>query len=214
MSIFVGLFYFFSSFCVLSAIFVVITKNPIFSILFLILAFVNVSCSLFLFSFEFLPISFLVVYVGAIAILFLFVLMMLNIKLAVLNQTYNNFIPFALLFFFAFLFEFFLFFGHEFVYLNLSSSDSTLFFFDFVNRSSSVVHFSDLLTLFSNLKIISFSIFSNFLFEFLIGGFILLLAMVASISLTLQKLFISKSQNFYAQILTDFNTTLTTYKRA
>ena len=109
MSIFVGLFYFFSSFCVLSAIFVVITKNPIFSILFLILAFVNVSCSLFLFSFEFLPISFLVIYVGAIAILFLFVLMMLNIKLAVLNQTYNNFIPFAVLFFFAFL-PFFVFF--------------------------------------------------------------------------------------------------------
>lgn len=109
MSIFVGLFYFFSSFCILSSIFVIMTKNPIFSILFLILSFVNMSCCLFLFNFEFLPLSFLVIYVGAIAVLFLFILMMLNIKLAILNQNFNNLLPFAIFFFAFFLLNLFYF---------------------------------------------------------------------------------------------------------
>ena len=91
MLISLGLFYIISSFSILSSFFVIISKNPIFSVLFLILSFTNVSCLFFLFNFEFLPISFLIVYVGAIAVLFLFVLMMLNIKLAELQESYNNF---------------------------------------------------------------------------------------------------------------------------
>ena len=59
MSISCGLFYFFSSLSILSSFFVITTKNPVFSILFLILSFVNVSCLLFLLNFEFLPISYL-----------------------------------------------------------------------------------------------------------------------------------------------------------
>jgi len=212
MSIFIGLFYFFSSFCILSSVFVILTKNPIFSVLFLILSFVNVSCCLFLFNFEFLPLSFLVIYVGAIAVLFLFVLMMLNIKLAILNQNYNTLLPFAIFFFFAFFIEFVLFFGYELTTLSLPNSSSILFFFDFIDRPFFNVSFNDYCFLFSNIKTISLSLFSNFLFEFIIAGFILLLAMIASISLTLQKLFLTKTQNFYAQILTDFTSTVTQYK--
>ena len=77
-----NLFICFCAFCLISSIFVIWTKNPIFSVLFLIFSFFNVSALLLLFNFEFLPITFLVVYVGAVAVLFLFVLMMLNIKLA------------------------------------------------------------------------------------------------------------------------------------
>ena len=93
-----NLFVFFSAFCLVSAVFVIWTKNPVFSVLFLIFTFFNVSAVLFLFNFEFLPIAFLVVYVGAVAVLFLFVLMMLNIKLAELIESYSMILPVGLLF--------------------------------------------------------------------------------------------------------------------
>ena len=54
--------------------------------------------------------------------------------------------------------------------------------------------------------------FSEYLFPFLISGLILLLAMVAAIILTIQKRFVSKSQDVYAQLLKDFNSTLVWYK--
>ena len=95
-----NLFVLISSFGLASSIFVVWTKNPIFSVLFLIFSFVNVSCLLFLFDFEFLPIAFLVVYVGAVAVLFLFVIMMLNIKLAELVNSYYHIVPVGLFFVF------------------------------------------------------------------------------------------------------------------
>jgi NADH:ubiquinone oxidoreductase subunit 6 (subunit J) len=58
------------------------SKNPMYSALFLILAFFNVSCLLFFLELEYLPIFFLIVYVGAIMVLFIFVVMMLNIRLS------------------------------------------------------------------------------------------------------------------------------------
>jgi len=89
----VVLFGFFSGFCLLSSLSVICTKNPVFSVLFLIFTFFNVCCLLFLFEFEFVPILILVIYVGAIAVLFLFVLMMLNIKIAELLEIDSFFKP-------------------------------------------------------------------------------------------------------------------------
>jgi len=85
-----NLFSIFSAFTLASASFVITTKNPIFSVLFLILTFFNIAATLLLLNFDFLPIVILVVYVGAIAVLFLFVLMMLNIKLAELIDNHYN----------------------------------------------------------------------------------------------------------------------------
>ena len=92
MSIFIhggesSLFYLFSTLCILSGIMVIRSKNPVHSVLFLILVFCNASGLLILLGLDFFAMVFLVVYVGAIAVLFLFVVMMLNIKLVEINET-------------------------------------------------------------------------------------------------------------------------------
>jgi|MDTG01.3.fsa_nt_gb NADH-quinone oxidoreductase subunit J len=206
-----GLFYFFSSFCILSSLFVIFTKNPIFSILFLIFSFTNVSCLLFLFNFEFLPISFLVIYVGAIAVLFLFVLMMLNIKLAELQENYYSFLPIAIIFGFIFLVELLFLFRSEFVFLDIFNESSIVFLSDFLNISSAKTDFNTMFGVNSNIKTISIALFNNYLFSFILSGFVLLLAMVAAIILTIQKTFVSKTQNIYAQIMADYSNTVVHY---
>jgi len=65
----------------LCASLVIIVKNPVHSVLFLVLVFVETSLLLFAIEIEFLPLIFIVIYVGAIAVLFLFVVMMIDIKL-------------------------------------------------------------------------------------------------------------------------------------
>jgi NADH-quinone oxidoreductase subunit J len=206
-----SLFYLFSSFAILSSLFVISTKNPVFSILFLISTFVNVSCLLFLFNFEFLPIAFLVIYVGAIAVLFLFVLMMLNIKLAELQGNYSTMLPIAVIFGFMFLLEFLLLFRAEFVFLNNTDSVSTVFLSDILNTSIFKANFGSLLGAHGNLKTIAVAVFSHYLLPFLLAGYILLLAMVAAIILTIQKTFVSKSQNIYTQIMADYQKSIVNY---
>jgi NADH-quinone oxidoreductase subunit J len=71
-------FYLFSSVAVLSALMVISAKNPVHSVLFLILSFVNASGLFVLLGAEFLAMILVVVYVGAVAVLFLFVVMMLD----------------------------------------------------------------------------------------------------------------------------------------
>ncbi len=72
-------FYFFSTITVLSAVMVVISRNTIYSVFFLILVFISVSSLFIMIGAEFLGMIMLIVYVGAVAILFLFVVMMLNV---------------------------------------------------------------------------------------------------------------------------------------
>jgi NADH-quinone oxidoreductase subunit J len=76
------LFYFFAGLTLISSIMVIGSRNPVHSVLFLILAFCNSAGLLLLLEIEFLAMIFIVVYVGAIAVLFLFVVMMLNIKIS------------------------------------------------------------------------------------------------------------------------------------
>ena len=64
-----------------SSVFVLISENPVHSVLFLILTFCNAAAILLLLNVEFLGLIFIIVYVGAIAVLFLFVVMMLNVKI-------------------------------------------------------------------------------------------------------------------------------------
>ena len=199
-----SLFYLFSSLAIIASLFVIFTKNPVFATLFLIFTFTNISSLLFLFNFEFLPISFLVIYVGAIAVLFLFVLMMLNIKLAELQENYVTLLPISFIFSIIFLANFIFLFRSEFLLLHLSNANAILFLSDTLNVTAQNINFSNLLGLNNNLKTIALSLYTDYLVAFLIAGYILLLAMVAAIVLTIQKLFISKSQNIYTQIMSDF----------
>lgn len=105
MSSFSGFFYFFSSLALLLSVLVVTSKNPVYSVLFLILTFCNVSALLFLLNIEFLPVIFIVVYVGAIAVLFLFVMMMLNVKFSEMQVTTTYFMQTAFILATTFLLE-------------------------------------------------------------------------------------------------------------
>nr|YP_010963398.1 NADH dehydrogenase subunit 6 [Raffaelea arxii]WNK75987.1 NADH dehydrogenase subunit 6 [Raffaelea arxii] len=81
---------------ILSGIFVIISKNPIVSLLFLIGLFSGIASYLLLIGLSFLGISYLVVYIGAISILFLFILMLINIRMSELQSPTSNSIPLAL----------------------------------------------------------------------------------------------------------------------
>ena len=81
----------------LSGIFTIIAKNPIVSVLYLILLFASISCYLILIGIVFIGISYLLVYVGAVSILFLFILMLINIRISELVNDTNNNIPLGIL---------------------------------------------------------------------------------------------------------------------
>ena len=89
--------YIITSISILSGILIVITKNPIVSVLYLILLFSNISCYLIFIGIVFIGLSYLLVYVGAVSILFLFILMLINIRVSELIGDTNNHIPLAVI---------------------------------------------------------------------------------------------------------------------
>ncbi len=86
-------FYLFSAVLLASALMVVAAKNPVHSVLFLIVAFVNAAALFLLLGAEFLALILIVVYVGAVAVLFLFVVMMLDVDFAELRQGFLTYLP-------------------------------------------------------------------------------------------------------------------------
>jgi NADH-quinone oxidoreductase subunit J len=86
-------FYLFAGVCIASAVMVIVSRNPVHSVLFLILAFVNAAGLFVLMGAEFLAMILIVVYVGAVAVLFLFVVMMLDVDFAELRQGVLNYLP-------------------------------------------------------------------------------------------------------------------------
>src|SRR6202007_638605 len=86
-------FYLFAGVCVASAVMVIASRNPVHSVLFLILAFVNAAGLFVLLGAEVLALILVVVYVGAVAVLFLFVVMMLDVDFAELRQGSLQYLP-------------------------------------------------------------------------------------------------------------------------
>ena len=86
-------FYLFAGLCVASAFMVIASRNPVHSVLFLILAFVNASGLFVLLGAEFIAMILVIVYVGAVAVLFLFVVMMLDINVAKLKEGFLDYLP-------------------------------------------------------------------------------------------------------------------------
>ena len=89
-------FYLFAAVCVASAVMVIVSKNPVHSVLYLILAFVNASGLFVLMGAEFLAMILVVVYVGAVAVLFLFVIMMLDVDFTELRDGVLQYMPIGL----------------------------------------------------------------------------------------------------------------------
>lgn len=87
---------------IISGIFVIISKNPIISVLFLIGLFLSISSYLIILGINFIGLSYLLVYVGAVSILFLFILMLINVRLSELLSDASNSIPLAVIITIAF----------------------------------------------------------------------------------------------------------------
>ena len=180
------LFFIVSILIITSSLLVITSKNPIHSVLFLILVFFNTSI-LFLFSnAEFLAMVVLIVYIGAVAVLFLFVIMMLDINISKLRQTFLNYLPIGLLVGFIILLE-----------LIYVVSQSKLNFTETISTNNNNISNQML----DNTKAIGNILYTDYFLLFQISGIILLVAMIGAIFLTIRKREGAKKQNIYKQTL-------------
>lgn len=184
------LFYLFSSFALVSAIMVISLTNAVHSVLFLIVVFCNIAGILILLGIEFLAFLLLIVYVGAIAVLFLFVVMMLNIKArANKTDTWPLFILFLLLSF-IFIYQFLISISTNFEQCN-DISELNYAWTSWFNKNSTL----------SNTEIIGNVLYTNYSLVFIISGFILLIAMIGTIVLTMHQKSDKKKQIITIQLL-------------
>jgi NADH-quinone oxidoreductase subunit J len=151
---------------ILSAMFVIVARNPVHSVLWLILAFFSSAGLLVLIGAEFLAMLLVVVYVGAVAVLFLFVVMMLDVDFVELKQGTLRYWPFALLVGVIFLGE-----------LALVWAASGQLTFDAYDPSPGAE---------TNAEAIGGVMYTQYLLLFQLAGVILLVAMIGAIVLTLR----------------------------
>jgi NADH:ubiquinone oxidoreductase subunit 6 (subunit J) len=183
------LFYLFSIVAIISGLMVIRVENPVHSVLFLILTFFNVSGLLLLLEVEFLAMVFLVVYVGAIAILFLFVVMMLNIKITRDSNDLFRYLPIGIIIGLIFLMEIFLITSKDYVPL-LDTDLSSIGFIEWTKTINST----------SNAEVIGQLMYTYYFYFFLVAGFILLVAMIGAIILTMQAQANVKRQQVFQQV--------------
>ncbi|RCL01855.1 MAG: NADH-quinone oxidoreductase subunit J [Candidatus Tokpelaia sp. JSC188] len=177
-------FYFFSLIMVASAVMVVAVRNPVHSVLFLILTFFNAAALFLLAGAEFLAMILLIVYVGAVAILFLFVVMMLDVGFIELRRRSFKYMPIGVLIGFLLL--------AELIIIFLSSSFSSKF-------SAVVSAPIDMVTR-SNTQALGDVLYTDYAFYFEVGGIILLVAMIGVIVLTLHHRTGIKRQSIAEQV--------------
>ena len=176
-------FYIFSLIAVLSALMVISAKNPVHSVLFLILSFVNASALFVLLGAEFLAMILVVVYVGAVAVLFLFVVMMLDINFVKLREGFLQYLPFGALLGIVLIIELGI------LFLTKSFSENAFNKFVTSPRINEI----------ENTKLIGQVLYTDYFYLFQISGLILLVAMVGSITLTLRDRGRVKRQNISSQ---------------
>ena len=162
------IFYTFSSVLICSSLAVILFKNPVYSAVSLILSFITSGLLWLLLEAEFLAIVLILVYVGAVMVLFLFVIMMLNINNEREKSSFNSLAPFAL-----------------FVGIIIAAELITLIWINssqFNLNSEAIQEPSQV----SNTLLLGTELFPNYILSFEVAGFILLLAIIISISLTLR----------------------------
>ncbi len=189
------LFYFFATLATLSAILVIRNRNPVHSVLFLILVFFNTSAILLLLGVDFFAMIFLVVYVGAIAVLFLFVVMMLNIKIAEMNEKKLRYLPLGILVGFLFLFQILYIIDKETIPL---LSPTTISFISWKND----IHTD------TNIQSIGNALYTHNGFHFILASIILFIAMIGAIVLTMHKNVFIKRQEIFTQNYREFTKTI------
>lgn len=182
----------FAMLSILLGIFIIITKNPIISVLYLILLFSSVSCYLIFIGIKFIGISYLLVYVGAVSILFLFILMLINIRVSELISDTNNNLPLALITIIAFFIPFTNLLPDAKSKLNIIGFELNKILQDITNTKQvsyvtsknwdgNILDSTDIMSI-GNIMYTSYSIW------LLITSIILLLAMVGSIVITIKQI--------------------------
>jgi NADH-ubiquinone oxidoreductase chain 6 len=198
------LFYIFSSITLISGVMVIQARNPVHSVLFLILVFFNAAGLLVLLGLDFFAMIFLVVYVGAIAVLFLFVVMMLNIKIAEINEKRLRYLPIGGVLGILFLFEVLLIVDNDLIPLLFNdnvdaiSQIQNLNFVNWINNVETV----------TNIQAVGNLVYTYYFYFFLMASIILLVAMIGAIVLTMQKGIRIKRQQVFLQNSRDFAKTI------
>jgi NADH-quinone oxidoreductase subunit J len=165
-------FYVFAAVVIASGTMVVVSRNPVYSVLFLILAFFNAAALFVLIGAEFIAMILVIVYVGAVAVLFLFVVMMLDINMAKLKEGFLDYLPIGAMIGAAMLAE--ILFGLG--VWGSGSSDTVQAF----NRAGIQPAAID------NTRAIGQVLYTQYFYLFQVAGLVLLVAMIGAIVLTLR----------------------------
>ena len=158
-------FYMFSAVMLGAGLMVVVSRNPVFSVLFLILAFFNAAGLFVLIGAEFIAMLLVVVYVGAVAVLFLFVVMMLDINFAEMRAGFQKYLPLGLVV------------GGILVFELVAAIYGDAF------KGASLPAMPEI----SNTRALGNVLYTKYMYLFQVAGLILLVAMIGAISLTMRK---------------------------
>ena len=158
-------FYMFAGIMLASGLMVVVSRNPVYSVLFLILAFFNAAGLFVLIGAEFLAMLLVVVYVGAVAVLFLFVVMMLDINFSEMRAGFQKYLPLGLIV------------GGILVFELVAAMYGDVF------KGATLPEAMDI----SNTRALGNVIYTKYMYLFQVAGLILLVAMIGAISLTMRK---------------------------
>ena len=167
------MFYLFAITAVASGVMVVSARNPVHSVLFLILAFFNSAGLFVLLGAEFLAMILVIVYVGAVAVLFLFVVMMLDIDFAELRSGFMRYLPIGGLIGLILLAELMLIFGSWVIAPGIAGLGAAP-----LPPAAAAV---------SNTRALGDLLYTRYIFAFQVAGLILLVAMIGAIVLTLRQ---------------------------
>jgi NADH-quinone oxidoreductase subunit J len=164
-------FYVFAFVVMASAAMVVVSRNPVYSVLFLILAFFNAAALFVLIGAEFIAMILVIVYVGAVAVLFLFVVMMLDINLTELREGFLKYLPVGALIGLVLLAE---------ILLGLGVIGTTPTSLAALAKAGPQVLAVD------NTRAIGRVLYTQYFYLFQVAGVVLLVAMIGAIVLTLR----------------------------
>ena len=176
-------FYIFSAIVIASAIMVISSRNPVHSVLFLILAFVNAAGIFMLAGAEFLALILIVVYVGAVAVLFLFVVMMLDVDFRELRQGVMQYAPIGVVVGVILLLELLLVAGSAYIVPEAAGTGA-------LPIDAGV----------ENTRALGQVLYTNYIYLFQACGLVLLVAMIGAIVLTLRHKPNVKRQDIAAQV--------------
>lgn len=179
------IFYAFSLVLVFAAVAVVTVRNPVYAVLFLVLAFFSAAAIWMLLEAEFLSIILVVVYVGAVMVLFLFVVMMLDINLVPFKEGFTRYLPVAALVAVVMAVELLM------VLWSRGRFGVEMFPIPAPNPAG-----------YSNTRELGELLYTNYLLPFEVAGVILLVAILAAVALTLRTRTGIKTQNVSAQVRT------------